>query len=998
MASLADMPRLVAALGHEPLWEELPCDIRRVTRERGVRAAATVGRRGTFTWLGLDAESPAAAARRAAERLSGEGRLAGVWAVDPATRRLAVAVAFGETGVLALDAGAPAPLAVASLRRLAGIDAAGGAAFAVRAADALAARGVGTAFFRQFRDTLDAMANSLAAVPVADRRPLALLQLTRVLFLYFVQSKGWLDGRPDFLARQADRCLGSGGDIDRRLLRPLFFGALNRPASERTIAVRALGRIPFLNGGLFEPHAIERRHRAAVPDGVWRSAIDELFERFHFTVSEGNPDGPAVAPDMLGRVFEGVMDRGERRAGGAFYTPAALVDRIVGAGLAALVGSRLGCSDDIADRRLAERDPAAVAVAADAAVLDPAVGSGAFLLGALDRLATLRNEPTPYAARRAVLRRSLFGVDLDPMAVRLAELRLWLAVVADDPADGPAGVRPLPNLDALVRQGDSLLEPAGVPSAWRPERELGRRVGALRARIVVATGSAKRRLARELRGEEARAARAALDDAERRVERRVEELLDAARAPSLFGDRAPLGASRRATLAGLRAELRAVRAARRRLVRDGAVPWFHYESHFADVAARGGFDLVVGNPPWVRAEQLPVALRERLAARYSWWRSLPAAGFAHRPDLSVAFLERAHRLAAPGGAVAMLLPAKVATAGYGAAARGALSRERTIHAVADLTAECGSAFDATVYPLALVTTMRAPAARHAVREQLHPAAEAAVPQRLLGSGPWVISGSRAARASSALREAHPAFGERFRCRLGVKTGADRIFLDPPSDIEACLLRRALRGRDISAFRIVCPRRLLWPLDERGAPLVPLPPAAARYLRPHDAALRARADYAGGMPWALFRTGSVAAPHRIVWPDVARRMTAAALTGAGALDVVPLNTCYVAVAASAAAALAACAWLNGTVPRAIAAQTASAAAGGFRRFTAATVAAIPFPSAADADPALAALATAAGEGQDVLSALDDRIAVLLGLDAADRAALEAVALDGAHDRR
>ena len=69
VTGLHDLPRLVAALGHEPLWEELAPAAHRVVRDRGVRAAATVGRRGAFTWLGLDADAPASAARRAAERL-----------------------------------------------------------------------------------------------------------------------------------------------------------------------------------------------------------------------------------------------------------------------------------------------------------------------------------------------------------------------------------------------------------------------------------------------------------------------------------------------------------------------------------------------------------------------------------------------------------------------------------------------------------------------------------------------------------------------------------------------------------------------------------------------------------------------------------------------------------------------------------------------------------------------------------------------------------------
>ena len=262
----------------------------------------------------------------------------------------------------------------------------------------------------------------------------------------------------------------------------------------------------------------------------------------------------------------------------------------------------------------------------------------------------------------------------------------------------------------------------------------------------------------------------------------------------------------------------------------------------------------------------------------------------------------------------------------------------------------------------------------------------------------MITGNRAAAVAAALGAEQPSFGDRFRCRLGVKTGADRIFLDPPADIEESLVRRALRGRDVAPFRIAAPRRLLWPLDDRGAPLAPLPPAAARYLAGHDAALRARADYAGGMPWVLFRTGSVAAPFRVVWPDLARRLTAAALSGPASRDVVPLNTCYVATGRSEAAVLAACAWLNASAPRAIAALGATAAAGGFRRFTAATVSAIPFPSAADGDPVLAGLASAAADGHDVTKAVDDRVAALLGLDAADRAALEAVARDRTDDRR
>ena len=111
--------------------------------------------------------------------------------------------------------------------------------------------------------------------------------------------------------------------------------------------------------------------------------------------------------------------------------------------------------------------------------------------------------------------------------------------------------------------------------------------------------------------------------------------------------------------------------------------------------ATGGFDIVAGNPPWLRAEEVPPEMRRRLEGRYRWWRG-SARGFGHRPDLAVAFLERSLELAAPGGIVALLVPAKLATAGYGAAARHGLTASNTLTHAADLTGRPDAVFDATV--------------------------------------------------------------------------------------------------------------------------------------------------------------------------------------------------------------------------------------------------------------------------------------------------------------
>lgn len=983
---LADLPRLVAELGHEPLWEELP-------PWTNVRRAATVGRHGRFVWIGVESDRPVSeVVRAAARRFSSNGWLAGVLVVYPPGRELGIATGLGEPSVLRLALDHPAPVGVASLRRLSGLPARSAAAFAARAADVLDGRGIGHEFFRRFRDIVEVGAGAVRGRGLRDaghRRSLALLQLTRVLFLYFVQSKGWLDGRADFLRHAVDECLSRRRALQQQLFDPLFFGTLNRPAIGRTRGTRSFGVIPFLNGGLFEPHPLERRYRPSLPDPVWREAFDDLFERYHFTVSESDDASPSIAPDMLGRVFEGVMEPADRKASGTYYTPAGLVRELVDASCTALIAARFDCTDAEAALRLRSRAAEAHPILATVTILDPACGSGAFLLGALDRLAAVRVEmgERPDHARRSVLRTQLFGVDLSGMAIRLAELRLWLSVVAHDDTTDPRAVRPLPNLDCLVRQGDSLHEPYAARVACAPA--LARAAGEARRRLVAAVGGEKTRLAAELRALELAAAVESADAREHRTAERVREFLETLRAPTLFGGRMEPSADQRRQLRELRRELRDARTVRRGIRASGDVPWFHYESQFPDILARGGFDIVLGNPPWVRAEEIAPAIRQRLAARFRWWRPSRTRGFGHRPDLAVAFLERAHELAAPGGVVTQLVPAKVATAAYGAAARASLVRETTIHVAADLTGDDRARFGATVYPMALITSRRPAPPRHLVRTSLDPYSPG-IEQTRLGAAPWAPGRSDAAAAASRIREAFLLFGTRFGCRLGVKTGANEIFLDPPLP-DSPLLKVAIRGRDLGPYATTARHHLLWPHGADGAPLASLPADIARYLAGHESRLRARADYTGGPYWTLFRTRDAITPFRVVWADLARELTAAVPPP----ESIALNSCYVTRAASASEADTACAWLNSTWVRAVARLAAPPASAGYARFTAGVVAGLPAPPA---DDDLARLGRRGAAGEAVQEELDERVATLLRLDTAERRALADVARSGAHDRR
>jgi hypothetical protein len=983
-------------LGQSSLWEELnPSVLLPCHSSLEVTAASVLGRTTGFEWLAVATVEPLLAARKLATRFIAQGRLVGVLAFDERSRSLAVSIAAGRGPTAILSLPSPDPRIVQRLERLGRCGSATGLVLALRLAEILEEEDAGKRFFTSFRQLVSQFSEGLSGkLRPEQRHHLALLNLTRVLFLYFVQCKGWLDGRPDFLRQAVDDCLARRRRLHRHLFQPLFFGTLNRRAEARGRA-RCFGRIPFLNGGLFEPHALERQWRGEVPNGVWRDAFDHLFERFAFTVDENGAEGE-VAPDMLGRVFEGVMEPEARHGSGTFYTPVHLVSQLVDATLQAYVASQLGCSLESAAERLGTSDPLVRRLLSEVTVLDPAVGSGAFLLGMLERLAGLyRSNESGARIRRTVLARNLFGVDLNPMAVRLTELRLWLAVIAHDPAQVPEAVEPLPNLDGLIRQGDSLLDPARlVTTLPLMPRAAAQTIAELRRHFVVAVGENKQDLARRLRQTELAAMLECLNGVIVRVEAKVAECLGDARALDLFGGRRGLDRETRGRLCAARQQLQRLRRLRRRVSEEGQVPWFQFECHFADVVACGGFDIVIGNPPWVRAEELPPAQRISLGARYRWWHS-GGSGFAHQPDLAIAFLERGLELLREGGALGFLLPAKLATAGYGAAARRGLAAQTTIHCLTDLTTPEQNGFDATVYPLALVASKTTAPSDHLIQTSLGCGGGSyQISQcRVLGGAPWILLPSRAHDALDLIRSDHPTLGERFVLQLGAKTGANHIFLDPPEFIEGCLIRWGIRGRDVRPFGTMDRLRLVWPHDERGTVYRKLPRRALEYFTSHDGVLRGRADYVGGPSWTLFRTRAASAPYRVIWSDIRRRLTAAALTEPPDRNRIPLNTCYVIATDSADQARALAAWLNSTWMRAAARAVADPARGGFARFNARVVGSLPLPVTVPDDAKLAHLARLGAKGAIVQDAIDAHCAELLDLPASAREALVAVACVG-----
>ena len=237
------------------------------------------------------------------------------------------------------------------------------------------------------------------------------------------------------------------------------------------------------------------------------------------------------------------------------------------------------------------------------------------------------------------------------------------------------------DLDGHVRQGDSLLDPIALARTLgvsrSPVAERTERIAAARQRLFSGVGAAKRTAAADLAREESALAGEWYAAAVTGLERRIARLVADARQLDLFGRRAGFSPESRRELRRLRQCRRELRSAQRRLRREGGAPFFAFESHFADVAPQG-FDLVLGNPPWIRGERLPARVREALVARYQTWKPMATRGYAHLPDLAVAFVERGLELTAPGGAAALLVPAKLATSGYGELLRRSLATTTSI--------------------------------------------------------------------------------------------------------------------------------------------------------------------------------------------------------------------------------------------------------------------------------------------------------------------------------
>lgn len=306
--------------------------------------------------------------------------------------------------------------------------------------------------------------------------------MNRLLFLAFLQKKKWLNGKTGYLFELFDTCEDIGRNFYDDYLFYLLFAGLNNPdqtppdgLTKKELDYR-IGDVPFLNGGLFEQFDDwDARGRLDISNEIFDRILggDGLFRRYNFTITESTPFDIEVAidPEMLGKIFEELVTG--RHESGSYYTPKPVVafmcrEALKGYLTTTLPNEKRSAMEQFVD----EKNPAQITnpervleALRNVKACDPACGSGAYLLGLLHELLDLRaalftvkqiDADTVYDRKLEIIQKNLYGVDKDEFAVNIARLRLWLSLIVDFDGKVPP---PLPNLNYKIETGDSLTAP-----------------------------------------------------------------------------------------------------------------------------------------------------------------------------------------------------------------------------------------------------------------------------------------------------------------------------------------------------------------------------------------------------------------------------------------------------------------------------------------------------------------------------------------------------------
>ena len=438
-------------------------------------------------------------------------------------------------------------------------------------------------FFADYQRVFTQVEDAVEGIPedqMEKRRLYTQRLFNRLMFLRFIEKKGWLtyNGDRNYLRAlfnavvNTTYIISEGGPLvdhtrsvptattenflNDRLFWAFFrgLGNVTNLLEESAEIVERRGDVPFLNGGLFEMQEYDSRNDVHIPNDKFAEIL-KLFERYNFTVTESTPLDIEVAvdPEMLGKVFEELVTG--RHDTGSYYTPRPVVSFMCRESLKICLQNKTDETEECLEKFVDDGDATNIQnpekvlkVLQTLRICDPACGSGAYLLGMMSELLRLREalfksrnvDPrTTYQRKLDIIQKNLYGVDKDEFAVNIAMLRLWLSLAVDYEGEVP---EPLPNLDYKVATGDSLTGPA--PENMSLANPLIQEIQEYQAEYLVTHVDGEKQELREV----------------------IAELKE--------------------NLQGWQAN----------------VDEFVWQVEFPEVFQEGGFDIVIGNPPYVRHE------------------------------------------------------------------------------------------------------------------------------------------------------------------------------------------------------------------------------------------------------------------------------------------------------------------------------------------------------------------------------------------------------------
>jgi hypothetical protein len=489
--------------------------------------------------------------------------------------------------------------------------------------------------------------------------------LGRIVFLYFVQKKGWLNNDRKFLSNLFYSYTKENPNINfyDEILEDLFFNALNTKRDNDKINLGGKNyEIPYLNGGLFEEDEYDKTDLTITNEDLRQ--VLELFDSYNFTVIEDTPHDSEIAidPEMLGRVFEDLLE--DRKEKGAFYTPREIVHYMCQQSIINYLLNFYGedSLEDIKSLVIEEKTDSKFIknnakdikkYLENIKVLDPAIGSGAFPMGMLHEIVSILSNLDKTAdigqLKRKVIENSIYGVDIEHSAVEIAKLRFWLSIVVDE--EKPT---PLPNLSYKIMVGNSLLETINgfdPLEISKDNRGNGARIKRMKDKFHsfynASSNEEKNIIKKDIENDVDDIFGVALKNYQKELEIIISK-------NDLFNTNPKLQKEHEEQLQNV--------SLIKKILKDYknnrfTTELFLYKIYFAEVLENGGFDVVIGNPPYIRHERISELKPKLQIENY-----LSYTGTA---DIYIYFFEKGFNLLKENGYLTFITSNKYSRANYG---------------------------------------------------------------------------------------------------------------------------------------------------------------------------------------------------------------------------------------------------------------------------------------------------------------------------------------------